>query len=127
MKYFHRILLLLLIFLINSCSPKPFSYSGLGAFEKGIEKQIFLEKIDLEPNFTYSQNTNLSKSPLDILVFEDHFLIGNSSYKFYDLNVFIFVESKLYTWGRIDDLKKHPTEEIRKLMKTISAKLKEDL
>lgn len=99
------------------------SYTALGSFERGEDKQAFLERVELEPNFTYSHKSSLSQNPLDVFVFQDN--IYNAA--IYDLDVFIFVDKKLYTWGRIDDLKRHPNEEVRKVMKSISANIKEDM
>lgn len=125
MKIYKIFCLLLLSTILFSCNKvwSFYGYDRLGYLKKNHDKQTFLNKIDLKPEYTYFQKSNLSQNPLEVLVFQDYVNFVNS----YDLNVFIFVDNKLYTWGRIDDLKRHPNEEVRNVMKAVSTNIKKEL
>lgn len=124
MKTVKKIKLLLFSLVFYSCTfPVPMSYTALGSFEQGEPAESFFERVELEPLYNYKVLSKLNNKNADVYVYQDNFYNANT----YDLDVFIFIDQKLYAWGRIDDLKKHPKEDVRQLMKDVSKNLLEDL
>lgn len=94
-------------------------YRYLGYFYQNYDLALFKEKYNKVPFENLQVTTNLSKAPADVYFYKDK--IEGSAY--YELVVFVFVDNKLSTWGRLSDLKVHNDIEIRKVAEQVSLKL----
>lgn len=136
---------LLIIIGLTSCgSSSPLemtnSISKMGLLDKGITYDKFIKDYYEEPDEEniVEFETKLSKSKAKIIICEeDLYTQSNSepvssanliSFKsdtyLYDL--FIFVDNKLYVWGRLDELKNNDESEVRDLANKLSRKILED-
>jgi hypothetical protein len=108
--------------LLSSCvTGIPMTITQIGAFEKGETKSEFLNYVTNKPIINPQIETTLSKSKANVYVYYE---LVSSSYL--DYIVCIFIDDKLNTWGKIDDLKKHPNKEIQNIANQTSKLIKEN-
>lgn len=117
------------------------SISKMGLLDKGMTYDKFIKDYYEEPDEDniVEYATTLSKSKAKIIICEeDLFTKSNSepTASSYDLisfksdtylyDLFIFVDNKLYAWGRLDELKNNDELEVRDLANKVSKKILED-
>ncbi len=118
----------------GSSSPSniPMGIDKLSMLDKGMTYEKFLtyQYNNDEGDYIFDLETSLSKTKAKILLYDENlFSTDYSSFKksTYLLDIFIFVDNKLYTWGRLDDLKNSDESEVRDLANKVSIKLIEEM
>jgi len=108
------------IILLSSCSTGvPLNITQIGVFEKGKTTNEFLKLVENKPLINPQIETPLSKNKANVFVYYE--LVST----FLDYIVCIFIDDKLNSWGKIDDLKKHPNKEIQNIANKTSKLIKE--
>lgn len=117
------------------------SISKMGLLDKGMTYDKFIKDYYEEPDEDniVEYATTLSKSKAKIIICEEDLYTqtgpvqGQTSLTLFNFksntylyDLFIFVDSKLYAWGRLDELKNNDESEVRDLANKVSKKILED-